>query len=251
MGTSSSHRSPSTPEWERVKRLYREPNPDPRRVASRIVSALGAGTRAEMSGAGVACCLSNLLRLSQQIATKGLPAAAIVPGLPPLLSVPAMLREETGQEIARRGLSSAFTPHALGAQANAASEAGSSGAASTYDISAEQFTRSMGAFALNGRLHDLSLCFLGHDIDQVFRGFIARDIHEAIGGESLPGRMLASQLSDAVASHCRHTVAKLVAADHEQALHDALSVAEPRLDRIQATLAELTEMSLQKLAVGE
>jgi len=45
MGTSSSHRSPSTREWERVRELYRQYNPNPLEVLSRIVSALDRPAR--------------------------------------------------------------------------------------------------------------------------------------------------------------------------------------------------------------
>lgn len=251
MGTSSSHRSPSTPEWERVKRLYREPNPDPGRVASLIVSALDAETKADMSGAGVACCLSGLLAMSRQIATRGLTLEAMTPGLPPLVAVSEAVRSGAEHEIARLGLAGGFTDLALRALGTATFEAGSSGAAGSFDITAEQLSESLGAFACDDRLHDLSLCFLGHDLDQVFRDFVGRDLNDFVGTENLPRNAQASQLRDAVGVHCRAIVGQLNAAQYERALHDALSVGEPRLDLIQATLAELTEISLRKLAVGE
>ena len=110
MGTSSSHRSPSTPEWERVKQLYREPNPDPREVASRITSALDATTRQEMAGPGVACCLTHLLQASRQVADLGL--ATLVPdtsAAPPLLAASEVIREQAERDIALHGFASRFS----------------------------------------------------------------------------------------------------------------------------------------------
>lgn len=251
MGTSSSQRSPSTPEWERVKKLYREPNPDPRQIVSHIVSALDADTRAELSGAGVACCLSNLLRLSRQIALKGLPVDAMTSGLPPLLAVTEMVRNKANEEISQLHLKDGFISDALNALATATFEAGSRGGAGVFDVTSDEVAEALGAFTSEHRLHDLSLSFVGHDLDQVFRNLMERDLDDVVGSENVPGKAWASQLRDAVASHCRYTVSGLEAVGHEQALHGALSESEPRLERIQATLAELTEMSLHKLAVGE
>ena len=252
MGTSSSHRSPSTPEWERVKKLYREPNPEPGRVASRIVSALDAETRAELSGLGVASCLSRLLNLSREVAAAGLSARALTAGLPPLLAVSEAVRSEAEREIAREGLAGRFTDLALNALGTATLQAGSRGDARVFDITSEQLSQALTEFTTGNCLHALSLCFVGHDLDHVFRYFVSRDIADFVGTPALPRNVLASQLRDAVGAHCRETVAGLAAAaEYEQPLQEALAAPLPRLDLIQAALADLTELSLHQLAVGE
>jgi hypothetical protein len=204
-----------------------------------------------MSGAGVACCLSTLLNLSREVAAAGLAARAMIPGLPPLLAVSAAVRSEAEIEIAQKGLASRFTDLALNALGTATLQAGACGGAGVFEVNAEQLEQALAAFTTEHRLHDLSLCFLGHDLDHVFQYFVSRDIADFVGTPNLPRNVQASQLRDAVGAHCRRTVEGLQAAAYEQALREALSGAEPRLDQIQATLAELTELSLQKLAVGE
>ena len=249
MGTSSSHRSPSTPEWERVKQLYREPNPDPRQVSSRIVSALDADTRRELSDSGVACCLTTLLRASGSAAAGTL---LIAPGTPALLSVSQVLREQAEREIARAGYASRFADIALNALGTATFEAASSGSSSVFDVSAEQVLASLSAYTKEQRLHDLSLCFVAHDFDHLFRHLVTRDTADFVGGEGLPTIAHASQLRDAVAAYCRESVARIEAAAYETALAEALQAgAERGRETIQAVLTDLTELSLQRLAVGE
>ncbi|MBC7288997.1 MAG: hypothetical protein H5T86_13370, partial [Armatimonadetes bacterium] len=103
MGTSSSQRSPATPEWERVRELYRQPNPDPGEVAARIVQALDPATRRAMGDLGVAVCLDTALLASKQIAEVGLAqwlrAANIEPGAPPSLQAAAAARAQAQNRI--------------------------------------------------------------------------------------------------------------------------------------------------------
>ena len=248
MGTSSSHRSPSTPEWERVKQLYRKPAADPGQVSARIVSALDADTRPELSGPGVACCLTALLQASRAAADGSL---HIPLGIPPLLSMSQVLREQAERAIAANGYASRFADLALNALGTATFEAASGGAASVFEASAEQATASLAAYATDHRLHDLSVCFVAHDFGHLFSYFVTRDVADFVGGEGLPTVAEASQLRDRVAAYCQHAVAKIEAATHEQALAEALqSGFEPGLGRIEAVLADLTELGLQQVAAG-
>jgi hypothetical protein len=252
MGTSSSHRSPSTTEWERVKRLYRGPMPDPGQLAGAIVSALDTATRHEMSGPGVGCCLSLLLRASDTAAAGGLDLLlASTPATPPLLSLSQMLRDQAEREIAARGYASRFADIALNALGTATFEAAASGAASVFDITGQEAAASLAAFSHDRRLHALSLCFLAHDFDHVFRYFVTRDTTDCLGGADMPSIAHASQLRDAVAAYCRGAVARVEAAVYEQSLAAALREdTEPCGEGIQTILSELTKLSLERISSG-
>lgn len=252
MGTSSSHRSPSTPEWERVKQLYREPHPDPKAIVSRITSALDPDTRRGMSGPGVVCCLSHLLRASRQTAQAGLsllvtPAAEI----PPLLAASEIIRERAERDIARLGLASRFSDLALNALATAVFEAGSGESPELFKIDLQCADSELGSYAREGRLHDLARVFVGHDLDHVFRYVIARDSAEFIGGPGLPTAAEASLLRDAAARYCRQSVAQIDAARYEDALSAALRAADDEaMAQVQPVLSGLLDAGLQRLAAG-
>jgi hypothetical protein len=252
MGTSSSHRSPSTPEWERVKQLYREPNPDPREVASRITSALDATTRQEMAGPGVACCLSHLLQASRQVAEHGLAALVpAAPAAPPLLAVSEAIREQAERTIALNGYASRFSDLALNALATSVFEAGAGGSPELFSIGAPVVETGLAAFAREHRLHDLATTFVGHDFDHLYRYFVTRDTNEFVGGPGLPTVAEASQLRDAVAHYCRDSIRQLQAAVHEEALAAALQApGDEGLTQMQQVLSDLTSRGLQRLAAG-
>ena len=248
MGTSSSHRSPSTPEWERVKQLYRQPDADPGQLSSRIASALDAGSRRDLSGPGVACCLSALLGASGAAARDALSIAAAAP---PLLAISQALREQAEREVAAGGFASRFTDIAINALGTATFEAAARGSASLFDVTSPEVVHSLAAYTDERRLHDLSLCFVAHDFDHLFRHFVTRDTPDFVGGDGLPTIAHASQLRDAVAAHCRRSVAALEASIYEDALGEALR-ADPRQqrERLQEVLSDLTQLGLQQLAAG-
>jgi hypothetical protein len=250
MGTSSSHRSPSTPEWERVKQLYRTPNPDPRVVASRITSALDAQTRQEMSGPGVACCLRTLLQASARVSDEGL-GALLPPGgeAAPLLAASEAIREQAEREIARRGLASRFADIGLNALATAALEAGAGPSAELFTVDLASAEDGLASYAREGRLHGLALTFLGHDFDHLYRYFVTRDVSEFVGGPGLPTVAEASQLRDAVSQYCRETVTAVEAARHEKALTVALHLDDKEsMGLVQEVLADLTDQGLTRIA---
>lgn len=253
MGTSSSQRSPSTPEWERVRQLYRQPNPDPREVASRIVSALDAGSRQDLSGPGVACCLSTVLRGSAAVAEDGL--AAVVPGglaegWPPLLQVTQRLQEQAERRVADLGLASRFTELGLRALGTTLFEA-ASGGSDTFQVSADLVATNLGAYAAEHRLHDLSLCFLAHDFSHLFSHFVTRDISDFTGTDALPTELQRSQLRDAVARCGHESALRVEAAVHEEALSRALRLDPDEADaQVQLVLADLTHRGLEVVAAG-
>jgi hypothetical protein len=252
MGTSSSHRSPHTPEWERVKQLYRESNPDPREVVARITSALDAATRQEMAGPGVACCLSSLLQASRQVAGVGLAALVpATPAAPPLLAASEAIREQAERTIARHGFASRFSDLALNALATTVFEVGSGGSPELFSIAAPVVEAELGAFAREQRLHGLATAFVGHDFDPLYRYFVTRDTNEFVGGPGLPTVAEASQLRDAVSRHCRESLRQLQAAVHEEALAAALRASdEEGLIQVQHIFSDLANRGLDRLAAG-
>jgi len=121
MGTSTAHRSPATPEWERVRELYKQPNPVPGEVVGRIVAALSPETRQQMRGPSVAYDLDALLSGSYQVATQGLSevlAGAQAFAAAPVVSLAALLRDQAQQRIIAAQVSSRFGELALDALSN-------------------------------------------------------------------------------------------------------------------------------------
>lgn len=248
MGTSSSHRSPKTQQWERVKRLYRE-NSDAAQVSARIAAALDGGTRRELAGAGVVSCLEALLLLAHRAAQEGLSELASTPsGVPPLLWLSQSVRGAAERAISQHGYASRFSDLALNALGTATFEAGSGGASSVFDIRAGAATAALARYAEERRLHDLSLCFVAHDFDHLFRHLVTRDSADYVGGGSLATVTQASQLRDAVGAYCREAVALVEATAFEECLCAAVgSAPEDRAGKLGTVLAELTALSLDRL----
>jgi hypothetical protein len=251
MGTSSSHRSPTTPEWERVKQLYREPHPDPRAVASRITAALDEATVQDMAGPGVACCLTSLLRAVGTVADGGLPALLRAAERPPLVAAAEAIRERAERAIAHGGFASRFSDLGLNALATAVFEAGAGGSPELFGVGADRVAAALTSFRTARRLHRLAVTFVGHDFDHVYRYFVTRDSSDFVGGPGLPTVADASELRDAVARHCRETMTDLEAAVHETALAAALRQSDDEARaQVQDVLANLTRRGLQQLAAA-
>ncbi len=233
MGTSISHRSPATPEWERVRKLYRQPNPQPGEVVAHIVWALDPSTRQAMSHAGVTVCLDTALAASRDVATSGLEELLEGAGLagrgPAVLCYASALRDTARRRLVEASASSRFAELALDGLAVTMMQAATGGQAdlleNTTQKQAEAF---IGSYFSEQCLHDLSTTFLGCDLDRVFQYFVARDLSDFVGTEALPSVGYASRLLDQVAAHCRGTVNKL-----------ELGAAEPLLQ--QATVAPVSE----------
>jgi hypothetical protein len=254
MGTSSSHRSPSTPEWERVRELYRKPDADPGTIASRIVSALDHDTRQGLAGPGVACCLETLLQASRVSLAGSLEAlwqdTPQVHG-PALLRLAQALRQQAEQRIVSGGHASRFTDIALNALGTAAFEAGAGGLAEVLTVPEAQVLTNLGSYAGQQRLGELSLCYLSHDFDHLFRYFVTRDLSDFIGSEALPSVAHGSRLRDAVTRHCREQITGLEAARWESTLAAALQAPENlRGEQLGQALGEMTEAGLERIAAG-
>lgn len=256
MGTSTSHRSPVTPEWERVRELYRQPNPEPGQVVGRIVQALDPATRAAMADTGVALCLDAMLTGAQQVATSGLGALLEDTGLPvggPVaLSFAAALRGRAQERIVEWSAASRFAELAVDALAVTAMEiaTGSAPALLTRVTPADADAR-IGGFAREGRLHELSGHFLGYDLDRAFRYFVDRDLSDFVGTPAVPTVGQAHQLLDRVAAFCRDSVRRLPLEPAEPLLRETLAAPETdRLPRLQGFLLDTVSQGFDLMAAG-
>ena len=121
MGTSSSQRSPSTAEWDRVKELYQQPHPLPGEVVSRIIQALDPDTRRGLHDRAVTACLATLLWGSTAVADQGL--QQFLRRLPPIpapsvVALAAGLRDTAAAYITTTGTASRFGELAIDALSN-------------------------------------------------------------------------------------------------------------------------------------
>lgn len=253
MGTSSSQRSPSTPEWDRVRQLYRQPSPDPGQVASRIVSALDADTRAGLSGPGVACCLATLLRASRVLGDSGIAGLGIIEsgGLPPLLQVSSLLQQQAERTIATGGLVSRFAEIGVRALGTAVFDAGASADADTFHITADSVGANLARYSHEQQLNRLAVCFLAHDFSHLFSHFVTRDVSDFTGTDAIPTELQRSQLRDAVARYCHEAAQAAEAAVHEGMLAQALRADETEAQlRVGEVLSDLTQKGLDRIAAG-
>lgn len=249
MGTSTWHRSPATPEWERVRELYAQPDPSPREVVSRIVAALDPTTRAGMSDPAVVTCLGVLVEGTQRVAGDGLAAtlAALGAGTEPAaVQLAAGLRTRADQLIAQHQYASRFGDLGLEALGNtalalAALEAEGAGLLAIPLSVAEA---SLASLARSDRLHQAASAFVAHDLDRTFRQFVARDLGEFVGGLGLPTVNDANLLEDAVAAHCRECAAAVELSDYESLLRRAET-----LDPV-VRVSELTPLMASGISQG-
>lgn len=251
MGTSTSQRSPATMEWERVRELYRQPDPDPGEIASRIVAALDPQTRSQLAAPGVSCCLQSLLQFScdYDAGLVGWPAG--LPSGPPLLALAQVLRERAEQRIAAGGLASRFADIGLHALGTCVLEAGAGDALGVFHLDLPHVSGSLGAYAREGRLADLSLCYLAHDFDHLFRYFVSRDLSDFVGSAAVPNVASGALLRDAVTLHCRETVRRVQAQAHEPTLRHAMTLAaEDGQEHMHGVFREMIDDGLELLAAG-
>jgi hypothetical protein len=232
MGTSSSQRSPSTPEWERVRELYRQPNPDPVEVLSRIVSAIGPETRAGLKGAGVVCCLDNLLEAP--IAAHAGDLSRLLMGHPGMLQMPVIelangIRRRAESEIIDRQIASRFSD--LGLQAVGTTVMGAAedipGALGLLRTTLPQLESHFAGFYEESRLNNLAGAFLADDLSHAFRYFVARDISDFVGTEALPTVSSSSILQDRIAHSCRLLTGEVDLTRSEDIIRHALTRRDP------------------------
>ena len=256
MGTSTAQRSPATPEWERVRELYRQPRPDPGEVVGAIVKALDPETRAEMSGPGVAVCLDTLLTGSCQVSERGLAGYLESCGAPktgpPALSLAAGLRSLSAARIITARATSRFAELALDALAVAAMDAASgrdSSALLSLDLAAVE--ANYGGYASRGELWQLSQTFVGYDLDRTFRYFVSRDLSDFVGTSPFPHVGSAQQFLDGVGYYCRRSADALDLSSSEPWLEEVVTAPEAtRLAAMQEFLSQAMTRGLSLLGTG-
>ncbi len=202
MGTSTRQRSPRTPEWERVNRLYDDPDAPPGVIVSAIVDALGPGTRESMADSAVSRCMATLTSAAAGLLLPD--ELSLDPSLPAATDLAAALRASAEQDIARARVGSRFGEIALDALSSAALEAVGDAAES-----AEVVRATLARYAEERRLSDLVRVFLSHDVAYAFRYFVERDLPPHVGGPRLQTAADASQLADEIAGVCRQTASGL------------------------------------------
>lgn len=215
MGTSTSQRSPGTPEWERVQRLYDDPQAPPQVIVSRIVEALGPDTRAEMTDSAVARCLGTLVRASAGDFDRKL--LVLNPALPATANLAAALRTNAHAEIAAHREASHFGELALDALSTSALEFSGSPADPP-----ERVWATLTGYAQERRLSDLASCFISEDMARAFRYFVERDTPAHVGGRRLATVRDADLLADQIADICRRTTRGIPLAGLEDDLASAV-----------------------------
>jgi hypothetical protein len=252
MGTSSSQRSPATPEWERVRELYRQPHPDPGEVAGRIVAALDPATRKGLSDRGVALCLDTALVAVKEVSETGLRGLVGKVQEPAALQAAAVVRQQAQERIVRDGAASRFAELALDGLAVAVMEVASGGQAGRLlTASTPQVEEHLARVVREGRLHVLARTFLGYDFDRVFRYFVSRDLSDFVGSAAFPDVGHAQQLLDRVAYYCRRCVTAVSWEDSEPVLQAAVARPEPeRLPVVQDFLTRAVGWGLDAIAAG-
>ncbi len=254
MGTSTSQRSPATPEWERVRELYKQPNPQPGEVVGRIVAALSPEARQEMHGPSVVPSLNALLWGSCYVAEHGLPPlledVSLVTTGPPVISLAATVRNYAQEHIADGRLSSRFGELALDALSNTVMDAAAAGRG-LLSVTAAEAAANFGSYAAQQNLAGLSENFLGHDFDHLFRYFVARDIGDFIGTEAFPTVSHGSRLLDDVAHYCRESATQVSLAAFEDQLHEAVALPlHERIAKLEPVVAHGIVTGLGVLAGG-
>ncbi len=253
MGTSSAQRSPSTPEWDRVKELYRQPQPPPGEVVSRIIQALDPDTRQDMHDRAVTAALDTLLWGSASVADQGL--EQFLQGFqpisgPPVVALAAALRDTAVDYITTAAVASRFGELAIDALSNTvlAVAAGDQG---LLQVSAEEADANYGGYARESNLSGLSVQFFSHDFDRVLRYFVSRDLSDFIGTEALPTVSSGSRLLDDVAHYCRQTAQQMDLREYEDRLQQAIRLPiDQRIQTLQPITAEGITVGLGVLAGG-
>lgn len=249
MGTSTWHRSPATPEWDRVRELYAQPEPAPREVVSRIVAALDPATRVGMSDPAVVTCLGVLVAGTQQVASDGLATTLAALGVgteDAALGIAAGLRTRAEQLIAEQQYASRFGDLAVTAMGTTALALASLQAedAGLLRIPLPVVEASYASLARSDKLHEVADAFVGHDLDRTFRQLVSRDANEFVGGVGLPTVGHLSRLQDAVAAYCREGCAAVELRAYEHILRQA-----NRLDAA-ARVRELTPVMAAGVSQG-
>jgi len=250
MGTSAAHRSPATPEWERVRDLYRQGVRDPGEISRRIAQALEPRTERDMSGPGVSACLDALIHGVHGVAQR--PPRGPLADCSSLLGGAAALRLFAERRIACAGWASRFSDLALDALGLSVLQLPLPGApGQSLADPALGYRAGLGTLGQEDRLPDLAESFLRDDIDRCFRYFVTRDISEFIGGDALPTVGEARLLTDDIAAHCRRIAAAVSLGEYNGRLRDAVADREAsRLTLAGEVMAHALGTSLSLIREG-
>jgi len=186
MGTSTSHRSPATAEWDRVRELYLTPNPAPGEIVSRIVAALDEAARQRLHDAATVRCLDSVLRGSAELSESGAAALPSPEGSGyPALNLAGGLRQRAQESIAAERIASMMGTLAL--EAIPPTVIGALGPMPAWhELPAETVATQYARYTREGDLSALTGQFLAHDLDQVFRYLVTRDLSDFVGEAQLP-----------------------------------------------------------------
>lgn len=246
MGTSTSHRSPATAEWDRVRELYLTPNPSPGEIVGRIVEALDAAARQRLYDAATVSCLDAVLSGSHDVAEGGY---AVVVGNTPggyaALSLASGLRARAAESIAEDSAASVMGCLALEAiPPTVISALGSIPA--WHELPASTVARQYGRYARERELGALAGQFVGQDLEQVFRYFVARDLSDFIGQAAAPTVVEGTRLADRVGDFCRERGTVRGLRPREPDLQEIVYL--PRTERTRALAPLMKQGVLEGLA---
>jgi hypothetical protein len=227
MGTSTRQRSPRTPEWEAVNRLYDDPQAPPGVIVSAIVDALGPGTRERMADSAVSRCMATLTSAAAGLLSPT--ELSLDPSLSAAADLAAALRASAEGDIAQARVGSRFGEIALDALSSATLEA-------VGDAAAPEVARAtLARYAEERRLSQLLKTFLSHDVAYAFKYFVDRDAPAHVGGPRLQTAADASRLADDIAGLCRQTASGLNLGHLEDSLQRATGGALGRGDPLYQT----------------
>lgn len=253
MGTSTSQRSPATPEWDRVRELYQQPHPAPGEVVGRIIQALAPDTRQGLHDRAAVACLDTLLWGSAAVADQGLgeflASLAPVEG-PPVVALAAGLRDAATDYISTTRAASRFGELAIDALSNSVLNT-AAGEQGLLTVTTAQADANYGGYARTGNLSGLSVQFVSHDFDRVFRYFVSRDLSDFIGSEAFPTVSSSSRILDEVALYCRRGAQQIDLSSYEDQLQEIVRLAiDDRIQRLQPLAVEGITVGLEVLAGG-
>ena len=251
MGTSTSHRSPATREWELVRELYQQPNPAPGEVVGRIVAALEEASRRRLHDAAAVRCLDAVLEGSAALAAPGaaLPSVVASSGIPALDLATAVRAEALGS-IASAGVSSVTGALALDSIPPTVVDSLSTGS-DWSDFPASTVISRYSRFAREGDLSVLAGEYCGHGLERAFRYFVARDVSDFVGQTGLPTLQESAQLADRVGELCLQRGSEPRLRRYEQDLQEIMTLArDQRIRALAPLMHESVESSLDALTGG-
>ena len=251
MGTSTSHRSPATQEWDLVRELYQRPHPAPGEVVGRIVAALDEVSRARLHDAATVRCLDAVLHASASLAEPGavLPPAPASSGLP-ALDLAVSVRAAALESIAADRVASVTGALALDAIPPTVLDS-LSPTSDWNDFPAATVLARYSRYAREGDLSALAGQYCGHGLDQAFRYFVTRDASDFVGQAGLPTVQEAGRLVVGVGDLVRRGGSAPALRRHEQDLQEIMALSrDQRVRELTPLVREGVEASLAALAGG-